>query len=214
MGVIAPEQVSTIFWTAVPAHELRVRDWSDFDAVHRAVMSLFDPDLPGEADRHRATAGVLFRVDDTGTGRVVLVQSTVPATKPTPETVVKDVSAVLRIPPGTPVRFRVAVNAVARNSVTTDGHRRVIERPLDEALVGQWLAGKLAPALEQVSVLHQQRAVHRPRSGRHSARVMQVDVVDGVATVADTGHLAELLVGGVGRGKAYGCALLTVAPIR
>ena len=43
---------------------------------------------------------------------------------------------------------------------------------------------------------------------------MQVDVVDGVATVADTGHLAELLVGGVGRGKAYGCALLTVAPIR
>jgi CRISPR system Cascade subunit CasE len=214
VGLIAPEQVSTIFWAAVPAHELRVRDWSDFDAIHRAVMSLFDRDLPGEADRHRATAGVLFRTDDTGIGRIVLVQSTVPATKPTPGTVVKDASAVLQIPSGTAVRFRVAVNAVARNSVTTAGHRRVIERALDEDQIGQWLARKLTPALEQVSVLHQQRAVHRPRSGRHSKRVMQVDVVDGVATVADTRHLAELLVGGVGRGKAYGCALLTIAPIR
>jgi CRISPR system Cascade subunit CasE len=214
VGVIAPEQIGTIIWTAVPAHELQVRNWADFEQVHRAVMALFSRDLPGDEASRRAESGILFRVDNTPAGKVVLVQSTVPATKPTPETVVKDVSAVLRIPPGTPVRFRVAVNAVARNSVTTDGHRRVIERPLDEALVGHWLAGKLAPALEQVSVLHQQRAVHRPLSGRHSARVMQVDVVDGVATIANTGHLAELLVGGVGRGKAYGCALLTVAPIR
>ena len=212
MGVIASEQVATIVWTAVPAHELHVGDWSNFEEVHQAVMSLFDRALPGEEGVRRAEAGILFRVDDTPAGKVVLVQSAAAPSRPTSGAVVKDVSVLLRLRPGTLVRFRVAVNAVTRNSVTTD-KRRVVERPVAETEVGAWLAGRLAPGLKQMSGINSRRVVNVLRRGKNRGRALQVDVVDGVGVVGDPGRLAELMLSGVGRGRSYGCALLTIAPI-
>lgn len=206
MGVLAPEQMTTTTsWAAVPAHELGVRDWSDFRAVHKAVMALFDTTLPGADHERRATSKILFRVDDTPRGRIVLVQSAAPADRPTPGTVSKDVTGRLTPPAGSMVRFRVAVNAVQR--VPRSG----ADRPVPQADLADWLTGKLAPALDQVTVLTSVRTVHKPRRG---GRVLQVDVVDGIAQVADHDALAELTSDGVGRGKAFGCGLLTVAPLR
>lgn len=202
MGVSAPEQVTTVMWAAVPAYELGVRDWSDYQGLHRAVMGLFDVDLPGPADQRRATSKILFRVDDTPRGRFVLVQSAAAVAHPTPGTVVKDVTGRIAPPEGATVRFRVAVNSVQRTTAGAD-------RPIREAVVGEWVADKLAAALDQVLVLTSVRTVHRPRRG---GRALQVDVVDGIARVAEQAELERLAVDGVGRGKAYGCGLLTVAP--
>jgi CRISPR system Cascade subunit CasE len=213
VGVIAPEQVNAIIWTAVPAHELQVRNWSDFEQVHRAVMALFRRDLPGDEAGRRAESGILFRVDNTPAGKVVLVQSSEVPARLTPGAVTKDASRVLQLRSGTAVRFRVAINAVTRESVTTD-RRRVVERPVPEAGVEEWLAGRLATALEQVSSIDSRRTVSILQAGQHRGRALQVDVVDGVAVIGDPARLAELIKCGVGRGKAYGCALLTVAPIR
>ncbi|NTW39268.1 MAG: type I-E CRISPR-associated protein Cas6/Cse3/CasE [Cellulomonadaceae bacterium] len=205
MGVHTPDQVSPAtsaitYWTAVPAHELAQRDWRDVAATHRAVMALFDEHLPGPAHERRACAGILYRLDDTPHGRFVLVQSRVPPTRPTPSTLTKDATAALRPPRGTSVRFRVAVNAVQRPA---NGGTRPV--PNDD--VESWLAAKMEPGLTGVNLLTHTRQVHS-----RGDRSLQVDTINGIATVTETTVLTTLLRTGVGRAKAYGCGLLTLAP--
>lgn len=203
MGILAPEPMTTTtYWSAVPAHELEQRDWRDASATHRAVMALFDPDLPGPADQRRATAGILFRIDETPHGRFVLVQSGLAPTRPTPGTLTKDATPALHVPAGLRVQFRVAVNAIQRPG--TGGTRCV---PVEQ--ISEWVATRLAPSLADVVVLNHRREVRG--KGNHA---LQVDTVDGHATVSEPDKLADLLRTGVGRAKAYGCGLLTVAPLR
>lgn len=203
-----------MFWTQIPALLLDVANWDDHRALHRAVMALFPAVLPGVEQERRAEAKILFRVDDTATGRVVLVQSMVAPTNLPPTAKVKAVHCGTAMAPGTSVRFRVAVNAVMRRRRPDGKHR---DDPLPEGQVDGWLAGKLAGALTDVTILASTRSVYGVdrkglKTGAPSA--LQVDVIDGVGQVHDADRLLELVVDGVGRAKAYGCGLLTVSPVR
>lgn len=104
-----------------------------------------------------------------------------------------------------------------RVSVTLIGHptgadgkhgtRRVL--PMDGW--EPWFRRKLADAVELDAVQVQDLG---PRSGdRHGHRVTHRWVgFAGTGTVTDSAALDSLLIGGVGRGKAYGCGLLLAVP--
>ena len=202
-----------MFWAQIPAGLLGVADWDDQQALHRAVMALFPVILPGAEQERRAASSILFRVDDTATGRVVLVQSLIAPTHAPPTAKVKTVHCGTAMTTGTAVRFRVAVNAVMRSRRPDGKHR---DAPLPENQVDGWLMNKLTGALTDVTVLSSTRSVYgTDRNGlqKGSLAALQVDTIDGVGTVRDPDRLLELVVGGVGRAKAYGCGLLTVSPI-
>lgn len=193
------------------------RGWDAHDPQfrHRAVMVLFG-DLADESSRK--SANILFRVDSLpGEPPFFLIQSQV---KPidTAGLLVRERSVPV-LESGQHVRFRIAVNAIRRNT-SAHGRRGVSPVPFDgdeEApeswtRMTPWLQDKLARALSDVTIMNHQRevlGVTRQRVQK-SGRVVQVDIVDGIARVDDPMKLAEMIVNGVGRAKSYGCGLLSV----
>ena len=59
-----------------PGLTRRITDWADQTQVHRAVMSLFPENLPGDQRERRAGAAILYRID-TAAG-CLLVQAARP----------------------------------------------------------------------------------------------------------------------------------------
>ncbi|OCW59724.1 type I-E CRISPR-associated protein Cas6/Cse3/CasE [Trueperella bernardiae] len=193
------------------------RGWDINDPVfrHRAVMALF-PEFEGT--KPRSTNNILFRLDlIPGQAPYFLVQSRV-----RPENLdgvdglqIKEVE-IQQIAAGTPVRFRVAINAVRRKG--TGGVSPVPMEATDgEVGVPEWLASKLESGLTNVTIVNHTRAVlGGDRRGKtpSATHVVQVDTIDGVAEVSSPEGLQELVLKGVGRAKSYGCGLLSVQPLR
>jgi hypothetical protein len=138
-------------------------------------MALFPASLPGAEQERRAVSKILFRVDETATGRVILIQSLVAPIHAPSSAKIKTVHCGTAMTTGIPVRFRVAVNAVMRCRRPDGKHR---DAPLREDQVDGWLLGKLAGALTNVTVLNSTRSVYpqttpgrtgplRPGTGRH-----------------------------------------------
>ena len=193
------------------------RSLNDPSALHSAVMRLFGTI---EGDSPRAGAGVLFRVEPAEQERpgVLLIRS-----NQAPTVAIEGmVSRPEAEPPaaGTPVAFRVAVNAIRRHSARVKAASSnpsalspIVPRDDDPANKGaamtEWLAARLDRALTDVQILNHDRRV----VGSRTARVVQTDLVDGFAVVEDTERLRALLSTGVGRAKNYGCGLLTVKAI-
>ena len=181
-----------------------------------------------EGTDKRKGAGILFRLEYLpGQVPSYLIRSSIrPERLPNGSQMVEENG---RIPEkGTAVIFRLAVNAVQR---TKSGIRPVfIDGGIDEARengllsegdaeraqeITPWLNAKLSPGLTDVHILnHQREVVGRDRHGRNTSKqdnkVVQVDLIDGVAMVSDPEALQTLLIDGVGRAKSYGCGLLTV----
>ncbi|WP_168581965.1 type I-E CRISPR-associated protein Cas6/Cse3/CasE [Gephyromycinifex aptenodytis] len=204
------------FWTVFPTHAVK-NDWTDHGESHRAVMKLFAQHLPGAAHERRATGQILYRVDHHVDGSsTVLVQSQEALETAPPQaratTIPRngwDLAA------GTPVLFRVAVNAIRRRTERDAiGRRHECLSAVDMDAVPEWLASKLAGALTVNEVFDHTRRTHRHHRQRDRTPPRFVlDTVDGLATVDDAAGLQRLRLGGVGRGKAYGAGLLTVRPL-
>ncbi len=191
--------------TLIPAHALRIRSWSDYGQLHRTVMGLFaSADLPGEATEKRLSRNILFRVDETTSGKIILVRSDVQPTNLPREAKTKLVS-VEAPSAGTPVRFRMTVNAIRRSRPADPSIKRGKGvTPVDDISV--WIESHLSVAFADITVFTHDRTV--VTSGKAP---LQLDVVDGYATVSDKTVLEALIRNGVGRAKAYGCGLLTIA---
>lgn len=184
-----------------PCFARGVRAWQDLEQVHKAVMSLFPATLPGPAHTRRADSSILFRVEPHA--RRVLVQTaTAPIEKDTGirSTSLEGLIAVLA--PAMTVRFRVDVNAVRCQART--GKRL----PVTEEEIPRWLADRLHRAVSNPVV--DDLTVTVFRKGTTPLRVASVT---GRAEVADPAHLHQLIRAGVGRARAYGCGLLSVAPV-
>ncbi|MDK7198350.1 type I-E CRISPR-associated protein Cas6/Cse3/CasE [Actinotignum sanguinis] len=209
-----------LFLTKVPVHSLLSRvalhkpqnGWSlkDPQVRHRAIMALF-PHI--ETERPRAEMGILFRLDHVpGEAPFFLIQSRepVPQLNLPHEAAMKEV-ALQELQSGTPVAFRIAVNAIQR--IGTGGTRSI---PLDGEepdpgvpSLSEWLSAKLSPALTDVEIINSRREVLTTGSGENK-RAVQVDTIDGAATVGDGAALLTLQKNGVGRAKSYGCGLLSI----
>ncbi|MFG2895081.1 type I-E CRISPR-associated protein Cas6/Cse3/CasE [Streptomyces sp. NPDC048248] len=197
------------------------RDLSSAVAMHHRIMQLFPDGLGAQARRQ---AGALFRTEDTGPTPVVLLQSQLrPDLDQLPtdyaSAVTKDLSPLLdALRPGLTVRYRIIANAVRKPGHTTratTGAPAVI--PLTGAEADEWWQRQA----EEHSGLHLSTAHSTPLDSARGQRAQDQRRIthartqfDGAATIKDPDLLRQRLLDGIGRGKAYGCGLLTLAPTR
>lgn len=193
------------------------RDLKDSVALHHRIMCLAPDELGEEARRQ---AGVLFRLDDTKAGTVILVQSVIePDTSRLPEgygTVVsRPLDPVLdALRTGVRVRYRIIANATRKLGKNTVAGRPRQIVPLDGAAAEEWWQRQATSAglvLHTVTStpIASARGQHRGTSGRINHACTRFD---GTATVTDAKSLREAMLSGIGRGKSYGCGLLSIAP--
>ncbi|MEU8445520.1 type I-E CRISPR-associated protein Cas6/Cse3/CasE [Streptomyces microflavus] len=199
------------------------RDMGDPIGTHRRIMSLF----PSEAGPDpRARFGVLFRTEDTPAGPHLLVQSThEPDTNQLPDsygtTLARPLDALLdAIRPGLTIRYLCAASPVRKPGATT---RALYNLPPVVALTGTaadewWLRqadnSGIKPLTHHSHPLDTVRGQRRPDGAppqniRHARTQF-----DGTAAIIDTDLLRQAVLNGIGRGKAYGCGLLSIAPAR
>lgn len=198
----------SLFLAAVPmqspvfaAHGGR---WDDAAWVHRRVMNLF-PDCDSASPRE--ALGVLYRVERAlSTGGRVLVQATVEPMSPDAE--VKRLDDLLRaLSVGSRVMVRAQLNS-AKTVNRTEGGRVLRRRqPIPEKERATWFIGRL-PFLSGIDLVRLDHTVLR--KGRTPIDTLTGDVI---GTVTDPDGLVAALRTGIGKARAYGCGLLSAAPI-
>ncbi|MFH8717333.1 type I-E CRISPR-associated protein Cas6/Cse3/CasE [Streptomyces zaomyceticus] len=194
-------------------------------ALHHRLMALFPPDAGPDP---RARFNVLFRTEDTPHGLHLLMQSThQPDLSRLPENYGTSLSRPLdalldALRPGLTVRYRCIANAVRRPGHTTRAHYNLpAVVPLHGAAADTWwerqaqAAGLTPHTIESTSLdaaggRHGERGTTATRALVRHARTR----FDGTATIQDPELLRTKITEGIGRGKAYGCGLLTIAPAR
>ncbi|WP_328722807.1 type I-E CRISPR-associated protein Cas6/Cse3/CasE [Streptomyces sp. NBC_00247] len=199
------------------------RDLGDPVGMHRRIMSLFPSDAGPDP---RARFGVLFRTEDTPTGPHLLLQSAhEPDTGRLPAgygtTLTRPLDALIdAIRPGLTVRYRCAASPVRKPGATT---RALYNLPPVVPLTGTaadewWLRqadqSGLKPLTHHAQPLDTVRGERRPAAGTPQRIRHARTQFDGTAAIIDTGLLRAAILGGIGRGKSYGCGLLSIAPAR
>jgi CRISPR system Cascade subunit CasE len=194
------------------------RDLASAVGMHHRVMQLF-PDTT--AEQARAALGVLFRVEDGPQGPHVLVQSrTRPDSNALPSgygtTATKPLTSLLEaLRAGRPVRYRIAASAVRKPGKTTRSLynlKPVI--PLSGAAADDWWLRQAHQSGLTISTVHSTPLdAARGERSQDKHRICHARTrFDGTATINDPALLQRRLMEGIGRGKAYGCGLLTLAP--
>ncbi|MFR9795115.1 type I-E CRISPR-associated protein Cas6/Cse3/CasE [Streptomyces sp. MS06] len=194
------------------------RDLRDATHMHRTVMRLAPDDL---GDAPRRTAGLLYRVDETTTASTLLIQGNTidPGRLPADygHADVKDLApmfAALR--EGLAVNYRIVLNPVKRERLPLQqkGRRgRII--PLAGPEADHWWRQRAADAGLQLHVLTPTNlAPARARGADAPSMRHSLVRYDGTATITDPQALTQAVLTGIGRGKAYGAGLLSLAPSR
>jgi CRISPR system Cascade subunit CasE len=189
-----------------------VRSWTDQESVHKAVMSLFPATLPatlpGDDGQRRATGTILHSHDipDHRPARLLVQHATPMRPEHSDNFQHADLAPLLaNLRPGQPVRFRIILNAV--RSKARSNTRMPITDPDD--LVDWGLERLRGNGLEQIELSDQ------PRTLLMSAtNVLWTAQYDGNALISDPGLTRHALLHGIGRSRAYGCGLLSLAPPR
>lgn len=187
-----------------------IKKWSDQGALHRAVMRLFPDHLAGEPTVRRATAGILFR-HDTPTdspARLLIQHNTAMRADLTINTGIKQValdSLLTTLTVGRGVRFRIVLNAV--RSQTGTKKRVAVTDPDDLLSWGQHRLeiaglGRIELSVQPTTAL-----------GFTAKGPVWTAQYDGYATVHNPALITDAVRQGIGRSKAYGCGLLSLAPI-
>jgi CRISPR system Cascade subunit CasE len=194
------------------------RDFRNAVELHYRVMKLFPDNL---GDQARRQLGVLFRAEETPQGSHLLLQS---RTRP-------DLTA---LPPhyghadsrpltplldalrtGMPVRYRIDASAVRKPRKTTQelyGLKSIVALTGPAAV--QWWQNQANQAGLKLDTVHTTRldaatgTKGQDKQRIHNARTR----FEGNALVSDPALLRQRVEEGIGRGKAYGCGLLSLAP--
>ncbi|GAA3446730.1 type I-E CRISPR-associated protein Cas6/Cse3/CasE [Planomonospora venezuelensis] len=197
-----------------PRNPAARRDLGNAELLHKRVMLLVPDGLGKNA---RATSGVLYRYDDTASaGPHLLVQSLLP-TNPErlPEgygaVAVREITSFLeKLESGAVVHYRITANTAKRLGRTADQAGKVVALHGSDA-EEWWHTRAAANGL----VLRTSVSTSMPDiRGRGKDAVRHaVTRFAGMAVVQDVEALRRAVVTGVGRGKAYGCGLLSLAPV-
>lgn len=184
---------------------------SNIDARHKLVMAGFPPDsTPGTA---RADHAVLFRAEPAGRHLRFLVQSiTQPDWEPlsaitTAPPVVKELRQVLNVPIGTRLAYRLTANPTRREP--GGGRRLALVHDTD---CHRWLerqANASGFALDTSSLTISPADIPPGHKPGHKLTI-HGRTFTGLLNVTDTEAFARTITHGIGRGRAYGCGLLTV----
>lgn len=199
------------------------RALGDVQELHRIVMSGFtDIGSP----RPRSELGVLYRVDHGERVSAVLVQSAVEPMWSDVESLdvlaepvrVRDASPLLQLPAGATFRFRLLANATraVRPEGRSSRHAQRVPIRSDGGPGGRiaWLERKAADhgfRVDTESVVAVPQAPRRGARSGGSRITLEGCVFDGLLTVTDAVRFRAAICEGIGRGRAYGYGLLTVA---
>ncbi|MFJ9554429.1 type I-E CRISPR-associated protein Cas6/Cse3/CasE [Nocardiopsis sp. NPDC101807] len=199
--------------------------------LHRLVIGLASRDLGEErVESPRRRAGLLFRLEETRGAPVLLVQSSGALDANAlgegfGSVAERDLTPFLEgLEKGEEVRYRIAAapsKRLGKSEKNADrlGDRakpgvRAYTRPLFGEQAEQWWrerAERNGLDLLDVSGTGAVPALDRGRSGKRGVRI-HVTRFDGYAVVRDPDALREAVRNGVGRGKSFGCGLLSLAP--
>jgi CRISPR system Cascade subunit CasE len=172
------------------------------DHVHRAVMSLFPADLPGRPGVRRATSNILFRLDHPAEQDPrLLVQASTPLRPGLEDLPQRSLGPLVsRLEQGLHVQYRVVLNAV-----TATGRKRAPVTEQDDLLM--FGLARLARA-----GLASLTPTDLPRTQLvHAGAPLWIAQFDGHALVDDPDRVRTAVTHGIGRAKAYGCGLLSIA---
>lgn len=208
------------------------RDHVDVQHMHRTLMSAF-PEVASDGSA-RQKNGLLWRLDRTDSGHVLLVQSAVepdwgklPSDYLAVPAETRDMGSVLEaITPGRILSFRCTANPtrIVRDPAApkTDRGRRVALH--DEKSRLGWIARKgeqhgfVIPATTDgamavdVVPLPPMTGYKFSSSGRTKITVSPAQF-DGRLVVTDAETFVEAVRRGIGRAKAYGCGLVSLASV-
>ena len=178
-------------------------------------MSMF-PSAPDGSNSPRRHFGVLWRIEPAASPTVLVQSSQAPdfhrlpsgyascQTKPIDEHLAS-------LTEGLAISYRVVLNPV-KVSRRSETERRTVIPSGERATWWAGLAPKMGLRLHGDPVLIGLHDRHLRRSGTrfplYSVRV------DGAAEIEDSDLLRTALADGIGRAKAWGCGLLTVAHLR
>jgi CRISPR system Cascade subunit CasE len=187
--------------------------------MHHRLMQLF-PD--GAGPTARQTMGILFRLEDSEAAPHILIQSKLrPDLGRLPadygKAATKDLTPLLgALNSGLTVRYRIAANAVRKPGHTTraaTGAKAII--PLTGADADLWWQRQA----EEKTGLRLTTAQATPLDTAHGERAQDNRRVthartrfDGTAVITEPDTLRQRILDGIGRGKSYGCGLLSIAP--
>lgn len=200
-----------------------IADLNDARRLHKRIMSLF-PD--GQGSSPRAAMGVLYRVEhDTARGLRILVQSQhAPSGQRLPEGYGDLASPIIlkglleKLELGISVNYRITGNPTKRaaghdpkNPNGRLGRGDLVS--LTGSRAEEWWERRAAVAGLQ---LHSLTARPLPELTSQSDRSQPLTIravqFDGTATITDPEAARVAVVDGIGRGRAFGCGLLSVLP--
>jgi CRISPR system Cascade subunit CasE len=193
-------------------------DLRDAVNLHKRLMMLVPDGLGAQA---RAQAGVLFRLEETRSGVSLLIQSRQrPNLDRLPEgygtAAIKDMESFLaHLRPGLPVVYRIAANPSKRLAKADANHKAKQVIALSGSAADQWWNRKATEhGLALRSLLATPMPSARGQNGQGQRVRHSLTRFDGLAVVTDPERLTNAIVEGIGRGKSYGCGLLSIAPAR
>jgi len=174
----------------------------DGTALHKKVMSLFSGAFPEGSNTARHDGNILWRIDGgpRDTGKVLLVQATIPPTADIPTLAIPNGVPLLEA--GRTIRFRLTVDAVHKF-----GSKIISGVPRED--LPDWLSTRIGLTdIELTRSIDMQRRVRRD-SGTFSFIATEVT---GIGVITDPLQLQAAMQNGVGRSRAFGCGLLTLLP--
>ncbi|CAL9427272.1 CRISPR-associated endoribonuclease Cse3 [Streptomyces sp. enrichment culture] len=194
-------------------------------AMHRRVMSLF-PVMPAREEA-RKRLGVLHRVEQFGRQAVLMVQSN---RKAAPErlpngyavsSASRDIDPLLEaVAFGRRLSYRCDANPIRRPGSTTRELYKNLPPvvALDGRHADDWWHRRAELAGLKIYTHHSQplgAAVGWRGKGSGAQNVRHHRVrFEGTAEIVEPDALRTAMTEGIGKGKAYGCGLLTIAPLR
>ncbi|MCX4690701.1 type I-E CRISPR-associated protein Cas6/Cse3/CasE [Kitasatospora purpeofusca] len=198
------------------------RDGTNAVDLHHRVMSLFPDDVADTTARQ--DLGVLFRTETASDGghRILLQSSLPPDLNRLPPDygpgTTKSLAPLLdAVRPGLAVRYRIAANPIRKPGRTTrELYNLSAVVPLRGAAADGWWTRQAENAGLQVTTLHSTPLDAARGARRSDQRPIKHDRVlfEGTAVITDADRLRSRLSDGIGKGKAYGCGLLSIAPHR
>ena len=191
------------------------KDMADPQDMHRTFMSMF-PQAPSGSESPRRHFGVLWRMESAGSPTVLVQSSHSPDFDKLPDGYsscqVKPIDDHLAsFAKGQMIAYRVVLNPV-KISRRSDTERRTVIPSRERAAWWTSVAPKTGLHVHGAPAL---TGLHDRYLKRSGTRLPLYSVrVDGTAEIVDPDLLRAAATGGIGRAKAWGCGLLTVARLR
>ncbi len=201
-----------------PGHPRARHDLRDVHLMHQTMTKLACP--PDFGPSSRSAAGLLYRIEHTSAGVVVLAQSRT-AIDPTQLPAgfahggSRDLGPLLsHLTTGIQVRYRIVANPTKRSPVHESAKRGELRPLVGEEALTWWQRKADEAGLELTAAeIIDTNKLTGTRSKNRQQIVITATTIEGVATV-NTPHLVRgSILSGIGRGRAYGCGLLSVAAL-